>query len=61
MESRTEKRAAKKAAGLCVQLHPDCGKKALYPLEHCSDHLPPGHYVARWAAERERQRRPASN
>jgi len=39
MTSRIEKIAAKREAGLCVKLSPDCGNKALSPCEHCAAHL----------------------
>ena len=54
MGARREKIEVKKAAGLCVQLNPDCGNKALYPWDHCEQHLRPGDHVARWAAGQRR-------
>jgi hypothetical protein len=54
MASRWEKIEAKRSAGLCVTLSPDCGSKAFWPWQHCKKHLPPSHSTARWKVQQER-------
>ena len=54
MGSRMEKIEAKRAAGLCVKLSPDCGNKAVPGYDECKDHMPPHQHVGRWAADQPR-------
>jgi hypothetical protein len=50
MRSRREKIEAERAAGLGVKLNPDCGNRAVPGYDECEEHMPPGRYIGRWAA-----------
>ena len=54
MASRWEMIEAKRPAGLCVKLSPNCGSRAFWPWEHCKKHLPRAHTTALWKVDQER-------
>jgi len=55
---RAEKIKAKRAAGLCIKLNPDCGSKAVPGYDECKKHMPPGQWFGRLAADLPRTPKP---